>query len=82
MVTEVNPFVPLYKTAHERLLAAGADQHVSLRLHFSQHTDQRRYNLPTTSTEVAALLPYAHPRANTRDIILHLRNPPGGQFPL
>ena len=66
LVTEVNPFVTLYKTAHERLLGAGADQHdVSLRLHFSQHTDQRRYNLPTTSTEVAAILPYAHPNANT-----------------
>ena len=83
MVTEVNPFVALYKTAHERLLAAGANQHdVSLRLHFSQHSDQRRYNLPTTSTEVAAIIPYAHPHANTRDIILHLRNPPDGQFPL
>ena len=66
MVTEVNPFVTLYKTAHERLLAAAADQHdVSLRLHFPQHTDQWHYNLPTTSAEVAAILPYAHPRANT-----------------
>ena len=88
MVTEMDPFVTLFKTAHERLLAegadaAGADQpDVSSRLHFSEHTDQRRYNLPTTSTEVTAILPYAHPNANTRDIILHLRNPPGGQFPL
>ena len=66
MVTEVNPFVRLYKTAHGRLLAAGANQHdVSLRLHFSQHSDQWHYNLPTTSTEVAALIPYAHPNANT-----------------
>ena len=66
MVTEVNPFVQLYKTAHERLLAEGADQHdVSLCLHFSQHSDQQCYNLPTTSTEVAALIPYAHPNANT-----------------
>jgi hypothetical protein len=83
MVTEVNPFVPLYQTAHERLLAAGAHQNdVSMRLHFFQHTDQWRYNLPTTSTEVAAILPYAHPQANTQDIILHLQNPPDGQFPL
>ena len=66
MVTQVNPFVPLYQTAHERLLTAGAAQHdVSLRLHFSQHTDQQRYNLPTTSTEVAAILPSAHANANT-----------------
>ena len=66
MVTEVNPFFHLYQTAHERLLEAGADQHdVSLRLHFSQHTDQWHYNLPTTSTEVAAILPHAHPKANT-----------------
>ena len=83
MVTEVSPFVTLYKTAHERLLTEGADQHdVSLCLHFSQHTDQWHYNLPTTSTEVAAIPPYAHPRVNTQDIMLHLQNPPDGQFPL
>ena len=81
MVTQVNPFVPLYQTAHERLLA-GADQDVSLCLHFSHHTDRQRYDLPTTSTEVAALLPHAHANANTRDIVLHLWNPPDGQFPL
>ena len=66
MVTEVNPFVPLYKTAHERLLAAGADQqpNVSVSLHFAQHTDHWHYNIPTTSPEVVAMIPYA-PNANT-----------------
>jgi hypothetical protein len=49
MVTEVNGFVGLYKTAHERLLEAGPGQpDVSLSLHFSQHTDHRRYNQPTS----------------------------------
>ena len=45
---------------------------MSLRLHFAQHTDQRHYNLPTVSTEVVAVIPYAHPNANTCDIVLHL----------
>ena len=76
----MNPFVTIYKTAHERLLAEGAhaDQpNVSLSLHFAQHTDQRRYNIPTTLTEVAAIIPYS-PNADTQDIMLCLQNPPGG----
>ena len=61
----------------------GADQqpNVSVSLHFTQHTDHRRYNISTTSTEVAAMIPYV-PNANTRDIVLQLRNPPGGQSQL
>jgi hypothetical protein len=82
MVTEVSPFVPLYQTAHERLLAAGAHQnHVSMQLHFFQHTDQQCYNLPTTSTEVAAIIPYAHPQANTQDINITPSKPPRWSIP-
>ena len=78
MVTEVNPFVPIYKTAHERLLAEGAhaDQpNVSLSLHFAQHTDQQCYTIPTALTEVTAIIPYA-PNADTQDIMLCPQNPP------
>lgn len=77
----VNPFIPLYKTAKERLddvPPENGDVRVvlnpQLRLVMESGADKRRHNLPT-SNEVAAIIPDEYGEAGFRDIVLAHRNP-------
>ncbi|KAH0614326.1 uncharacterized protein H6S33_006212 [Morchella sextelata] len=77
----VNPFIPLYKTAKERLEAASSQDgdvrvllNPQLRLIVESGADKRRHNLPT-SNEVAAIIPDEYGEAGFRDIVLAHRNP-------
>lgn len=58
MLREHNPFVPLYKRAHQILTETPSNQRqeVSACITLQEGTDTRRYNLPTVE-EVAAILP-------------------------
>jgi hypothetical protein len=76
----VNPFIPLYKTAKERLEAASSQDgnlrvllNPQLRLIVESGADRRRHNLPT-SNEVAAIIPDEYGDAGFRDIVLAHRN--------
>ena len=69
-----NQFFYLYRTAHECIAMLEQEDSNSLpiacvRLHFSEDTDGRRYNLPSTD-EVAVILPGPGEAADYRDIIL------------
>ncbi|KAF8194927.1 hypothetical protein BJ912DRAFT_807026, partial [Pholiota molesta] len=72
MLHRKHPAVQLYKQAFELTRNFPADQQHTIALRYDSDTDRRRYNLPTTSNEVAVILPGDGDRAeNTRDIILH-----------
>jgi hypothetical protein len=74
----VNPFIPIYRHAHDQMAALGADRAsltADLRLVMEPGADRRRENLPTVS-EVAAIVPDAGPSRSTRstqDLHLSLR---------
>ncbi|KAF8161979.1 hypothetical protein BJ912DRAFT_865204 [Pholiota molesta] len=74
MLHRKHPAVQLYKQAFELTRNFPADQQHTIALRYDSDTDRRRYNLPTTSNEVAVILPGDGDRAeNTRDIILHCK---------
>ena len=86
MLTNLNPFISIYKTARERL-AESVDGRYRLllnpqmRLIMESGADRRRENLPT-SHEVAVILSDEFEGASRRDIVLAVRNPQGGDAPL
>jgi len=69
-----NPYIPMYRIAHEILLALpGAQRNVDCRIHLDESADQRRYNLPQVD-QIAAILPGdAENATHGRDIIVRLR---------
>ena len=79
-----NPFIDLYKTAHERLQQQQQDQPLrillnpQMRLIVETGADRRRENLPT-GNEVAAIIPNEYTEASRRDILLAVRDPVYGQ---
>ena len=79
MLTDVNPFINIYKTARERLQSQPADQfrlllNPQMRLVMESGADQRRENLPI-SNEVAVVLLDEFTDGSRRDIVLTYRNP-------
>jgi hypothetical protein len=74
-----NPYIPMYRTAHEILLALPAAQrNVECRIHLDESADQRRYNLPQVD-QIAAILPGdAENATHGRDIIVRLRQGENG----
>jgi hypothetical protein len=86
MLHESNPFVMLYKTAHE-LLTANHDEvnnsetpfvriFPSLRIELVAGADRRTENLPT-SNEIAGIISYEHSAVSSRNIRIYLRD---GEF--
>lgn len=80
MLLHANPFIQLYRTAHERTqqnphLAVHLDSDMNLIFDDAQH-DRRRYNLPA-STEIAAVIPDNNVQGarTARPICLSLRYP-------
>ena len=76
MLYRHHPGVQLYKQAFELTRNMGPDQQCKIALRFDGRTDQRRYNLPTdTSNEIAVILPGDgdQPTDGIRDIILNRR---------
>ena len=76
-----NPYIPMYKTAHEILLALPvAQRNVECRIHLDESTDRHRYNL-LQADQIAAILPGdAENATHGRDIILRLRHGEGGNL--
>lgn len=73
MLTEVNPYAPLYLSAYETLQDHPESGNYSVRLRLLPGQDRRRYNEPRAD-EVAVLVPGDESQtSNTRDIILRLR---------
>jgi hypothetical protein len=91
MLQRCNPFISIYATAREQLLAL--EQRLTpvevlftaeMRLIQEVGADHRRENLPTTS-EVAAIIPDSGPgwhKRTFRDMQLRLRSPVAGQLGL
>ena len=81
MLHACNPFIPIYRTARERLTDA-TDQasqfrlllNPQIRLIIEQGADRRRENLPTTDN-VAAVIPDEYTDRSRRDILLAVRHP-------
>ena len=80
-----NPFIPIYKTARERLLAQESQLRIILnpqmKLIVESGADRRRENLPT-SEEIAVIIPYEYMEPSRRDILLATRNPSYGRSSL
>lgn len=76
MLHETHPYVPLYKQMYQLMADKPPEeqQNIAVRLHMSDETDQRRYNLPTVE-EIAAVIPGdgTERRSDHRDIIVRLR---------
>ena len=68
---DINPYVQQFKAAGEAV-EGGAEVELIIRADTGD-VDRRRYNLPTTAGEVAALLP-GEPVAAPRDIIIQTRH--------
>ncbi len=49
--------VTLYKTAWELTRNMPSEQQFTIALHYLSRTDQRCYNLPTITNEIAAVIP-------------------------
>ena len=75
MLYRRHPAVQLYKQANELTQNIGPDQQCLIALRFESHTDRRRYNLPTdTSNEIAVVIPGDGDQpTSARDIVLHRR---------
>ena len=75
MLYRCHPAVQLYKQANELTRNMGLDQQCLIALRFETHTDRRRYNLPTdTSNEIAVILPGDGDQpTSARNIVLHRR---------
>ena len=73
-----NPYVRLYKQAHEILASKPPEEwdHCAVRMVVASNTDTWRYNLPT-SIEVAAIIPGSGEEniQEHREIILQLQQP-------
>jgi hypothetical protein len=72
-----NRWINVFKSAYERISDLeqqnpDAIQAASVKLHFKDHSDPRRYNLPTAE-EVAVILPGPGQAADYQDIILQTR---------
>jgi hypothetical protein len=82
MLTDCNPFIKIYKTARERLLAQQGDFRLllnpQLRLVVQSGADRRRENL-LTATELAGIIPDEFEDASRRDLILAVREPGYGR---
>jgi hypothetical protein len=83
MLKAYNPFIPLYKTACERLTELISSQfwlllNLQMRLTIESGADCRQKNL-LTSNEVAAILINKFNKASCYDIVLAVRNPQGRQ---
>ena len=78
MLMECNPFIALYRTAHERFADYAGQSRLLLnpqmRLVVEQGADRRRENLPT-SDEVAVIIPDEFAGGSRRDIVLAVRDP-------
>lgn len=78
MLTDINPFIRIYKTARERLANQSQNLRILLnpqiRLVVESGADRRRENLPT-SDEVAVIIPDETAEQSCRDILLAVRNP-------
>ena len=79
----MNPFIPIYKTAKERLEAVEDREeelriilNPQLKLVVEKGADRRRENLPT-SMEIAVIIPDEYSEAGICDIILADRQAPG-----
>jgi hypothetical protein len=76
MLQEHNPFVQLYKKAHQIMAEKPPEEqaNVQAQIILADGTDPRRYNLPTTE-EVAAIIPGSGEQElnQHRDIILRLQ---------
>jgi hypothetical protein len=80
-----NPFIPLYRTAHERLQQQDQQDdpfrillNPQMRLIVESGADRRRENLPT-ATEIAVVIPDEYSESSRRDILLAVRNPAYGR---
>jgi len=66
--------VALYKSALELTRDMPPEHQCRIALHYDPGTDRRRYNLPTVTGEIAAVIPGTGQEfSNGRDIILHRR---------
>ncbi len=64
--------VTLYKTAWELTRNMPPEQQCTIALRYLSGTDQRRYNLPTITNEIAAVIPGDGDQpSNGRDIVFH-----------
>ncbi|KIJ08826.1 hypothetical protein PAXINDRAFT_41049, partial [Paxillus involutus ATCC 200175] len=76
MLLNHHPYVNIYKHAHQVLLEKPPEQrtNIRVRLHLSEGTDGRRYNL-STANEIAAVIPGDGSDAmnENRDIVLRLQ---------
>lgn len=70
LLTETHPAVHVFEQARD--LAQSTDlPDYNIRLDLDPSRDSRRYNLPTTQHELAAIVPSdVHPHANSREIIV------------
>ncbi|KAF9508724.1 hypothetical protein BS47DRAFT_1278904, partial [Hydnum rufescens UP504] len=74
-----NPYIPMYRTAHEILLALPVAQcNVECCIHLDESADQHHYNLPQAD-QIAAILPGDGENAtHGQDIVLHLQQGENG----
>ena len=69
--------VALYKSALELTRDMPPEHQCKIALHYNPGTDRRRYNLPTMTGEIAAVIPGTGEEfSNSRDIILHRKDGP------
>jgi hypothetical protein len=83
MLHESNPFVMLYKTAHELLIASYDEVNnsespfvrtfPSLRIELAAGADRRTENLPT-SNEITGIIPYKYSEISFLDIRVYFRD--------
>jgi hypothetical protein len=77
MLNDTHPYVPLYKQAFQimREKPPEEQQNVTIRLRADRNQDMCRYNLPTASDEVAAIIPGdgSEEQSDHRDIVIRLQ---------
>jgi hypothetical protein len=67
--------VQLYKQAFDIMSQLPSEADCTVRLHFDKDTDQRRYNLPTSASEIAVIVPGSGDEVkDNRDIILRKKH--------
>jgi len=76
VMNDCHPFVNVYRQAFELTrITSVPDYH--LRLHFLRATDRHRYNIPSASHELAAIIPGdIDTCVNSRDVIIRPRGGP------
>ena len=81
MVREHNPYVHIYRSAHEHLLEQEAQlqnvapHSISVRLHFLPGTDKHQYNMPTGDDVAAVIVNLPEGVADHHDVVVHLHTP-------